>query len=82
MDAIHVSPAAAAYQVARVATVRKIPLERVRKLLAEQTEGRQFGPIGEPRVNVLELNLALDDLATGPVPTAPAAEPTSATTPK
>jgi K+-transporting ATPase ATPase C chain len=51
-------------------------------LVAEHTEGLQFGLIGQPRVNVLELNLALDDLATGPVPTAPAAEPTSATIPK
>ena len=50
--------------------------------VAEQTEGRQFGLIGQPRVNVLELDLALDDFATGAVPTAPAAEPTSAMMPK
>jgi K+-transporting ATPase ATPase C chain len=56
----HISPAAAAYQVARVARVRGVPPERIEKLVAEATEGRTFGVLGEPRVNVLALNLALD----------------------
>jgi len=56
----HISPAAAEYQLERVARVRNLNPDRVRKLVAEHTEGRQFGILGEPRVNVLELNLALD----------------------
>jgi len=56
----HISPAAANYQLARVARVRKLSPDVVGKLVAEHTEGRQFGILGEPRVNVLELNLALD----------------------
>jgi K+-transporting ATPase ATPase C chain len=56
----HISPAAAEYQAARVAAARKIPVEKVKGLIAQHTEGRQFGFLGEPRVNVLELNLALD----------------------
>jgi potassium-transporting ATPase KdpC subunit len=56
----HISPAAAEYQLARVARVRNLSADVVRKLVAEHTEGRQFGVLGEPRVNVLELNLALD----------------------
>jgi potassium-transporting ATPase KdpC subunit len=56
----HISPAAAEYQLARVARVRKLTTDAVHKLVAEHTEGRQFGILGEPRVNVLELNLALD----------------------
>lgn len=56
----HISPAAAEYQITRVARMRKISPDAVRKLVAEHTEGRQFGILGEPRVNVLELNLALD----------------------
>ena len=56
----HISPAAAEYQVARVARARGLPEERVRELVASATRGRTFGIFGEPRVNVLELNLALD----------------------
>jgi K+-transporting ATPase ATPase C chain len=56
----HISPAAAEYQLARVARLRSLSADAVRKLVAEHTEGRQFGILGEPRVNVLELNLALD----------------------
>jgi K+-transporting ATPase ATPase C chain len=44
-----------------VARVRNLPADAVHKLVAEHTEGRQFGILGEPRVNVLELNLALDN---------------------
>ena len=57
-----ISPAAAAYQIARVARVRGLPPDAVRTLVAQQTEDRQWGIFGEPRVNVLELNLALDQL--------------------
>jgi K+-transporting ATPase ATPase C chain len=57
-----ISPAAAEYQAARVASIRKLPVEQVRQLVAQHTEGRQFGFLGEPRVNVLQLNLALDQI--------------------
>ena len=56
----HISPANAASQVARVAAARNIGADRVQALVAAQTEGRLLGLIGEPRVNVLLLNLALD----------------------
>lgn len=56
----HISPAAAAYQVERVARSRQIEAETVADLVARHTEGRQLGLFGEPRVNVLELNLSLD----------------------
>lgn len=56
----HISPAAAEYQVARIARVRQIPVEKVRTLVQQFTEMRTFGLLGEPRVNVLLLNLALD----------------------
>ena len=56
----HVSPAAALWQAPRVARLRGLPEAEVRSLVERHTEGRQFGVLGEPRVNVLELNLALD----------------------
>jgi len=58
----HISPANADLQVARVARARRMAPERVRELVARYTEGRQFGILGEPRVNVLLLNIALDSL--------------------
>jgi K+-transporting ATPase ATPase C chain len=56
----HISPAAAEFQVPRVARERKLSEEDVRRVVAAHTEGRQFGFLGEPTVNVLELNLDLD----------------------
>jgi len=56
----HISIAAAEFQVPRIAHARGISPSQVEALIAENTEGRQFGFLGEPRVNVLELNLALD----------------------
>lgn len=56
----HLSPAAAAWQAARVARARGLPQERVEALIRSHTEGRTFGVLGEPRVNVLLLNLALE----------------------
>ncbi|MBL8989342.1 MAG: potassium-transporting ATPase subunit KdpC [Gemmatimonadetes bacterium] len=56
----HISPANAALQVARVAGARGVGVDQVREILARHTEGRQFGFFGEPRVNVLLLNIALD----------------------
>ena len=55
-----ISPAAAEYQLARVARLRGLAQAKVRELVAAHTQGRQFGVLGEPRVNVVQLNLALD----------------------
>ncbi len=57
-----ISPAAAYYQAARIARVRHLSLEQVNTLIVTHTEGRQFGILGEARINVLLLNLALDKL--------------------
>jgi K+-transporting ATPase ATPase C chain len=57
----HISPAAAAYQVTRIARARGLSEDTVRSIVEHHTTGRQIGVLGEPRVNVLLLNLALDD---------------------
>jgi len=57
----HISPAAAQYQIGRVARTRGIDETAVRNLVVRHTQGRQFGLLGEPRVDVLRLNLALDE---------------------
>jgi potassium-transporting ATPase KdpC subunit len=59
-----ISPAAAEYQISRVAKTRNLDETKVRELVAKYTKNRQLGVLGEPRVNVLELNLALDNLQT------------------
>jgi K+-transporting ATPase ATPase C chain len=64
----HITPSAAEFQLARVANTRGVSIEQLRTLVAKHTEGRQIGMLGEPRVNVLELNLELDVLL--PVKTA------------
>jgi potassium-transporting ATPase KdpC subunit len=60
-----ISPAAAAYQVERVAQARHLAANDVQALVERYTSGRQFGVLGEPRVNVLKLNLALDEMKRG-----------------
>jgi K+-transporting ATPase ATPase C chain len=57
----HITPAAAEFQLSRIAKERGVTVDQLRVLLAKHTEPRQFGILGEPRVNVLELNLELDD---------------------
>ncbi|HEY7517827.1 MAG TPA: potassium-transporting ATPase subunit KdpC [Methylomirabilota bacterium] len=57
----HITPAAALYQAGRVARVRKIDESKMRELVERHIEGRQWGILGEPRVNVLAVNLALDE---------------------
>ncbi len=58
-----ISPANAAIQVDRVAAARHLPVSEVQALVAKHTQGRQLGFLGEPTVNVLELNIALDQLS-------------------
>ncbi|WP_043744056.1 potassium-transporting ATPase subunit KdpC [Paramagnetospirillum magneticum] len=57
----HITPAAAAWQVKRVANARRAPQEEVRALVSRFTEDREAGILGEPRINVLKLNMALDE---------------------
>jgi potassium-transporting ATPase KdpC subunit len=59
----HISPAAAQYQIPRVARQRNMSPGQVEQFVARHTQGRQWGFLGEPRVNVLTLNLALDETA-------------------
>lgn len=59
----HISPAAAEFQASRVAKVRGLSIDDIRRLIASYTEGQTFGVLGEPRVNVLLLNLALDQIS-------------------
>jgi potassium-transporting ATPase KdpC subunit len=66
----HISPAAALYQVERVAAARHLDPAAVRRLVEEQVEGRSLGVLGEARVNVLELNLALNNVSAGAHPQA------------
>ncbi len=61
----HISIASAEYQLPRIASQRHIPLPEIKRLLREHTAGRSLGILGEPVVNVLEFNLALDDLSKG-----------------
>jgi K+-transporting ATPase ATPase C chain len=60
----HITPAAAEFQIPRVARERRMSEDQVRQLVQNHTEGRQFGVLGEPAVNVLEVNLSLDEVLT------------------
>jgi K+-transporting ATPase ATPase C chain len=60
-----VSPEGALFQVPRIAKVRNLPEDRLHQLVTDNIQGRLFGLFGEPRVNVLQLNLALDQLSAG-----------------
>lgn len=64
----HISPAAAEFQIDRVANARGAKPQAIRELVAKYTEGRTLGVLGEPRVNVLELNIALDEQDTTVAP--------------
>ena len=76
-----ISIAAANYQVPRIARERNLSESDVAALVAQQTEHQQFGILGEPRVNVLKLNLALDDLSAHKITVTPSAGPQAAPTP-
>ena len=74
----HLSPAAALYQVPRVARARRLGEDEVRTLVEVMVEKRAYGILGEPRVNLLKLNLALDELAKTLAPTPPPPPPAPA----